>query len=250
MAGVRIRVADNGQGIRPAFLDHLFEPFRQQEGGTTRRHGGLGLGLAIVQRLVQAHGGTIRAESEGEGKGATFTVELPGLPTLPRSKHVSSDALELAAHSARLAGLTLLVVDDDQDGRELLARVLGDQGAVVLSASSAQAAIRVLEEFRPDVLLSDVAMPDMDGYGLMRRIRRLPASRGGRTRAIALTAYARPEDAEEAMRAGFQAHVSKPVHPSRLIAMIAELAGGGAMSTQPGLTRRPATLRSDRPRKQ
>jgi PAS domain S-box-containing protein len=246
--GVRIRVSDNGQGIRPEFLQHLFEPFRQQEGGTTRRHGGLGLGLAIVHRLVQAHGGSIRAESEGEGKGAIFTVELPGLPTLARAKRLPSDSGDFTGHSARLEGLTLLVVDDDQDGREMLAQVLGDQGAVVLSASSAQAAIRVLEEFRPDVLLSDVAMPEMDGYGLMRRIRKLPASRGGRTRAIALTAYARPEDAEQAMSAGFQAHVSKPVHPGRLITMIAELAANGAAPAPVAFPRRIAT-RSDRPRK-
>jgi signal transduction histidine kinase/DNA-binding response OmpR family regulator len=247
---VRIQVRDNGQGIRPEFLAHLFEPFRQQEGGTTRRHGGLGLGLAIVQRLVQAHGGTIRAESEGEGKGATFTLDLPSLPAAPRAKRLPGDATELASsHYARLEGLTLLVVDDDQDGRELLARVLGDQGAVVLSASSAQAAIRVLEEFRPDVLLSDVAMPEMDGYSLIRRIRRLPASRGGRTRAIALTAYARPEDAEQAMSAGFQAHVSKPVHPGRLIAMIAELASAEWVPPHVLVQKKAGAVRSDRPRK-
>lgn len=246
--GVRLRVHDDGQGIRPEFLAHLFEPFRQQEAGTTRRHGGLGLGLAIVQRLVQAHGGTIRAESEGEGKGATFTVDLPGLPSAARVKRLPGDGVE-AMHSARLEGLTLLVVDDDQDGRELLARVLGDQGAVVLSASSAQAAIRVLEEFRPDVLLSDVAMPEMDGYSLMRRIRRLPASRGGRTCAIALTAYARPEDAEQAMSSGFQAHVSKPVHPGRLISKIAELAGRTGQHAPGVAPRRAGGLRSDRPRK-
>jgi signal transduction histidine kinase/CheY-like chemotaxis protein len=242
-SGVRITIKDDGQGIRPEFLLHLFEPFRQQDGGTTRRHGGLGLGLAIVQRLVQAHGGTIRAESEGEGKGATFTVDLPSLPSSGRSRR-PREALDSTPHVARLEGLTVLVVDDDQDGRELLARVLGDQGAVVLSASSAQAAVRVLEEFRPDVLLSDIAMPEMDGYDLIRRIRRLPASRGGRTRAIALTACARPEDAEQAMSAGFQAHVSKPVHPGRLIAMIAELAGRSVLGHPPA-PRRAGTVRGD-----
>jgi signal transduction histidine kinase/CheY-like chemotaxis protein/putative methionine-R-sulfoxide reductase with GAF domain len=247
--GVRIRIRDDGQGIRPEFLAHLFEPFRQQEGGTTRRHGGLGLGLAIVQRLVQAHGGTIRAESEGEGMGAVFTVDLPSLPSPQPAKRPFGEGVDPAPNSSRLEGLTLLVVDDDQDGRELLARVLGDQGAVVLSASSAQAAIRVLEEFRPDVLLSDVAMPEMDGYGLIRRIRRLPASRGGRTRAIALTAYARPEDAEQAMSAGFQAHVSKPVHPGRLIAMIAELASGGSVPAPALVQKRIGANRSERPRK-
>ncbi|MGH7436455.1 MAG: ATP-binding protein, partial [Polyangiaceae bacterium] len=127
-SGVRIRVSDDGQGIRPEFLEHLFEPFRQQEGGTTRRHGGLGLGLAIVHRLVQAHGGTIRAESPGEGKGAVFTVELPGLPSPARAKRAPSDSADFTLHPARLDGLTLLVVDDDQDGREMLAQVLGDQG--------------------------------------------------------------------------------------------------------------------------
>jgi signal transduction histidine kinase/CheY-like chemotaxis protein len=247
--GLSVRVKDDGQGIRPAFLEHLFEPFRQQEGGTTRRHGGLGLGLAIVQRLVRAHGGTITAESEGEGKGSVFTVELPCRSSAPRPRLLRGEVGEAVPNCARLEGLTLLVVDDDQDGRELLARVLGDQGAVVLSASSAHAAIRVLEEFRPDVLLSDVAMPEMDGYGLIRRIRRLPASRGGRTRAIALTAYARPEDAEKAMRAGFQAHVSKPVHPGRLIGLIAELAGAGEPQHPIAAPKRAAQGRSERSRK-
>lgn len=232
---VVISVRDDGQGIRPEFLSHLFEPFRQQEGGTTRRHGGLGLGLAIVQRLVQAHGGKITARSEGEGRGATFSVELPSKSSVARPRRVPSHPDSTPPSPARIEGLTVLVVDDDHDGRELLARVLGDQGAVVLSASSAHAAIRVLEEFRPDIVVSDVAMPGMDGYALMRRIRRLPASRGGRTQAIALTAYARPEDAELALSAGFQAHISKPVHPGRLIELIVDRveASRGLVDAQP-----------------
>jgi signal transduction histidine kinase/DNA-binding response OmpR family regulator len=220
---VVITVRDNGQGIHRDFLAHIFEPFRQQEGGTTRRHGGLGLGLAIVQRLVHAHGGKIEAESEGEGCGATFRVELPSRPALPPSRRARVDTPS-GGVGPRLDGLTVLVVDDDVDARELLSKVLGDQGAVVLSASSAPAALKVLEELRPDVVLSDVAMPDMDGYGLMRKLRKLPASRGGRTHSIALTAYARPEDAEQAMNAGFDAYMSKPVHPGRLVTTIAELA--------------------------
>jgi signal transduction histidine kinase/DNA-binding response OmpR family regulator len=243
-----ITVRDDGQGISRDFLAHIFEPFRQQEGGTTRRHGGLGLGLAIVQRLVHAHGGKIRAESEGEGRGATFTVELPSRPVLPSGRRSRLDAPALAV-GARLDGLTILVVDDDVDGRELLAKVLGDQGAVVLSASSAPAALKVLEEFRPDLVLSDVAMPEMDGYGLMRKLRRLPASRGGRTHAIALTAYARPEDAERAIAAGFDAYMSKPVHPGRLVATIAELARAEADKPDNVAVLRPAAGRGERPRR-
>jgi CheY-like chemotaxis protein len=158
------------------------------------------------------------------------------------------DSADVGPPPARLEHLTVLVVDDDQDSRELLARVLGDQGAVVLSASSALTAIKVLEEFRPDVLVSDIAMPDADGYDLIRRIRRLSASRGGHTPAIALTAYARPEDAELAVSAGFQAHASKPVHPGRLIAMIAELAGASGAPVVKLRPRGPANRRSARRR--
>jgi CheY-like chemotaxis protein len=245
---VVITVRDNGQGISRDFLGHIFEPFRQQEGGTTRRHGGLGLGLAIVQRLVHAHGGTIKAESAGEGSGATFTVELPSRPALPASRRSRIDTPRPAA-GPRLDGLTVLVVDDDVDARELLAKVLGDQGAVVLSASSAPAALKVLEELRPDVVLSDVAMPEMDGYGLMRKMRRLPASRGGRTRSIALTAYARPEDAEQALSSGFDAYMSKPVHPGRLVTTIAELARSEDEKHDNVAVLRPAAGRGDRTRR-
>jgi signal transduction histidine kinase len=224
-----VRVADDGQGIDAEFLPHLFEPFRQADGSTTRRHGGLGLGLAIVKQLVDAHGGTITAGSEGEGRGASFTVELP-----VRAPPVAADEPGSGAQphlgpgtprDIRLDGVRLLIVDDDEDSRELIGLMLSGQGAEVSSAASAAEALRLLAERRPDVLLSDIGMPDVNGYSLIRRIRSLPGERGGRTPAIALTAYARAEDGERAFAAGFQAHVTKPVDPERLTAVVANLAG-------------------------
>jgi len=233
-----LTVRDDGQGIRPEFLPYLFEPFRQADGSTTRRHGGLGLGLAIVKQLVQAHGGQITAHSDGEGQGATFVVELPARApaTAERSPRGQRGSLPpAAAHDVRLDGVRVLVVDDDEDTRDLVGHMLSEQGAGVSFASSAEEAFGQLERSHPDVLLSDIGMPDVNGYSLIRRIRSLPAEHGGRTPAVALTAYARAEDGERAFSAGFQAHITKPVDPDQLAAVVANLAG---ISLDPASERR------------
>jgi signal transduction histidine kinase len=228
-SSVAIHISDDGQGIRAEFLPYLFEPFRQADGSTTRRHGGLGLGLAIVKQLVDAHQGTITAHSEGEGRGASFTVQLP-VHAVPDGGTRGPDA-KMAAPSRtapqdiRLDGVRVLVVDDDEDSRDLIGLMLTEQGATVSGATSAAEALGFFAKSLPDVLLSDIGMPDVNGYTLMRRIRSLPGDRGGRTPAIALTAYARAEDGERAFAAGFQAHLTKPVDPDRLTNLVASLAG-------------------------
>jgi signal transduction histidine kinase len=219
---VAVLVRDDGQGMKPELLPLVFEPFRQGDGSTTRRHGGLGLGLAIVKQLVEAHHGTIAVASDGEGRGSTFTLELPAAP-LPSAP--PEPARPLPGGDAPLDGIRVLVVDDDEDSRDLIACVLAEQGATVASASSADEAMRQLANGVPDVLLSDIGMPDVDGYSLLRRIRSMPVDRGGETPAIALTAYARAVDAERAFSAGFQAHVTKPIDHEVLTAVVADLAG-------------------------
>ena len=226
---VSIMVVDTGQGMDPQFLPFVFEPFRQADGSTTRRHGGLGLGLAIVRQLVQAHGGVARARSTGTGNGSTFEVELP---LQPIAAALPVEQLELEASTAfelsdlnriRLDGMKIMVVDDEEDARALLVEVLSERGAQVVSADSVAQALTQFEKFRPDVLVSDIGMPEADGYSLVRQLRRLPAREGGGTPAIALTAYARAEDVERAFEAGFQRHLAKPVDAERLISLIAGL---------------------------
>jgi PAS domain S-box-containing protein len=224
---LEVSVADNGQGIAPEFLPHVFERFRQADASTTRRHGGLGLGLSIVKSLVELHGGTIRARSPGEGKGSTFTIELPVMavhaPDLRHRGHArSASGINCEDHPS-LQGVTVLVVDDEPDARSLLERLLSDCGAKVLLASSSAEGLEILKTQKPDVILSDIGMPEHDGYQFIREVRGLPAERGGRTPAAALTAFARAEDRTRALRSGFQTHVAKPVEPMELTAVVASL---------------------------
>ncbi|HEX8291161.1 MAG TPA: ATP-binding protein [Pyrinomonadaceae bacterium] len=247
---VRVEVSDTGQGILPEFLPYAFDRFRQADMGTTRQHGGLGLGLAIVRHLVEAHGGSVHAYSAGEGQGATFTVDLPlpigGEPAAPRAEAPAAQAGGTASPGQPqappsagekaeevlppLAGLRVLAVDDDADTLEMLTLFLRRAGAEVASAGSAAAALETLERFRPDVLVADIGMPEVDGYELLRRVRALTPERGGLTPAIALTAYAGETDRVRALRSGFQAHLPKPVEPDDLIKAVTSLAGSAAPS--------------------
>jgi PAS domain S-box-containing protein len=231
---VEITVADTGAGIKPEFLPYVFDRFRQADSSTTRRYGGLGLGLAIVKNLVELHGGKVYARSPGEGKGSTFVIELPlsvvHVPDNDRGRehprHVdSTSAREPICDHDALVGVSVLVVDDEEDARNLIARVLQECKATVNVASSAEAAIELLQRERPMVLLSDIGMPGEDGYEFIRRVRLLPAANGGGTPAAALTAFARSEDRTRALRAGYQSHVAKPVEPSELVTVVASLAG-------------------------
>ena len=217
----QIRITDTGKGISSEFLPHIFEHFRQEDASITRKHGGLGLGLAIVNNLVAAHGGTISAQSPGEGQGATFTVRLPLVGVGPQT----ALAQESGGAEIDLAGIRVLLVDDELDTRELLAFILEEYGANVIAASSAEEFLELFACFKPDILVSDIGMPGMDGYALLRRVRSLPPQQGGRIPALALTAYARFEDRQQAVLAGFQGHISKPVDPSRLVTLLSELLG-------------------------
>jgi len=229
---VEVAVSDTGAGIAPEFLPHVFDRFRQADMGTTRRHGGLGLGLAIVRHLVELHGGKVLAESAGEGLGTTFKVSLP---ILTPSDAVGAAAGVLApshygageAPSAlpSLEGVKVLAVDDEPHGRALITEVLRRCGAEVVAVSSAREALEVLQAWRPHVLLSDIGMPGMDGYMLIRRVRELSEEQGGRTPAAALTAYAGAEDRARSLASGYQLHVAKPVEPVELAAVVASLAG-------------------------
>ena len=228
-AFVEVTVADTGLGITPEFLPHVFERFRQADGGTTRAHAGLGLGLSIVRQLVELHGGTITVASAGKGQGATFTVRLPVAETTttrpstpPRSqKQPSTVALE---RPQELQGLDILVVDDEPDSAEMASALLASCGAKVRIAFSAEEAFAELGRRAPDLLLSDIGMPVEDGFSLIARIRALPAAAGGDVPAVALTAYARGEDRTRALRAGFDSHVPKPLEPAELLAVLASLA--------------------------
>jgi PAS domain S-box-containing protein len=228
---VELSVADTGCGVKAEFMPHLFERFRQGDNPTTRHHGGLGLGLSIVKSLVELHGGSVTATSAGENQGTTVTVVLPLTvvyqPDDDERAHPTSSLPPEPTDfvSMELHDLTVLVVDDQPDARELILRVLEDCSARVFTAASAEEAVPLVESRRPDVLITDIGMPGADGYELLRRVRDLGASRGGRVPAIALTAFARSEDRTRALRAGFMVHVSKPVDPSELVATVAAVAG-------------------------
>ena len=221
-----ITVTDTGAGIPPDFLPHVFERFRQADVGSTRRFGGLGLGLAIVKHLVEMHGGTIEALSAGEGKGATFRVQLPLSAEDGRAERASGGAgdVEELACPPQLSGLRVLLVEDEVDVRELVAALLQRCGARVVEAASTAEALEALRRERPDVLISDIGMPGEDGYALIRKVRALPPEEGGRVLAVAMTAYARREDRTRALLAGFQMHVPKPIEPGELLATLASLA--------------------------
>ncbi|MGF1602953.1 MAG: ATP-binding protein [Thermosynechococcaceae cyanobacterium] len=215
-----ISVRDTGKGIPPEFLPYVFDRFRQEDSATTRQFGGLGLGLAIVRTLVELHGGTVHVESPGEGQGATFTVALPLMPHPPETRSEPT----LSKPSLDLSGLQVVVVDDETDTRDCLTFLLEQAGASVKSFAAAQAAFKALLQTQPDILISDIGMPDMDGYMLMQKIRALPAEQGGQIPAIALTAYASEIDYQRSIAVGFQQHIKKPVEPNALIGAIVTLA--------------------------
>ncbi len=227
---IQITVADTGIGIKPELTSQVFQRFHQVDASTTRKHGGLGLGLAIVKHLVELHGGAVGAESAGEGRGATFTVRLP-ITVVHRKvdegqrRHPMATTAPPPYKAMNLAGLKLVVVDDEPDGRNLIRRLLEECGAEVSTADSAAEAILLIERDRPDILVSDIGMPGMDGYELLQRVRSLGPARGGMVPAVALTAFARSEDRTRALRSGYLVHVSKPVEPAEFIATIASIAG-------------------------
>lgn len=226
---VRIAVRDQGKGINARFLPHVFDAFSQEDARTTRRHGGLGLGLSIVRHLVEAHGGKIEAESRGEGCGARFVVEVPRggkraeALAVKRQSPVPPPPASLPSSPGTIEGMCVLVLDDDKDARELIAEVLGANGATVTEAESADDAWRTVADRRPDAIVSDIGMPGVDGYMFLRKVRELPAERGGQIPAIALTAYGSPADRSRALLSGFQRHLAKPVEPAVLVRELASL---------------------------
>ncbi|HZG54448.1 MAG TPA: ATP-binding protein [Pyrinomonadaceae bacterium] len=231
---VEIIVSDSGKGISAEFLPHVFDRFRQADGTSTRKQGGLGLGLSIVRQLVELHGGTVSVESGGEGQGATFVVQLPQMiarrqedaeaPLLRRHPTAGGEAVSFDCPPS-LKGLRVLVVDDEPDTRLLLRTVLERCGSEVTTAGSAEEALAAFAKSKPDILISDIGMPREDGYEFIVKLRAAEAVSGGRVPAIALTAYARVEDRVRALNAGFQVHVPKPIEPIELLAVVASLAG-------------------------
>jgi signal transduction histidine kinase/ActR/RegA family two-component response regulator len=217
----QIQVIDDGEGIDPDFLPHIFDRFRQADGAKSRAHGGLGLGLAIVRELVQAHGGTAVAESQGKGRGSTFTVTLPIPAVIP--SHIEAAHLQPGrAEEPSVSGLRVLVVDDDADARELVAMTLQSRGAVIEFASSAAEALDSVSRQKPDVMIADIGMPQEDGYELIRKLRAVEGEQSGkRLSAIALTAYASAADRDQALAAGYDVHLAKPVGPGDLTHAVA-----------------------------
>jgi CheY-like chemotaxis protein len=231
-SSVVIVVSDTGEGIGVEFLPYIFDRFRQAESTTKRQHNGLGLGLAIVRHLVEAHGGTISASSEGRGKGATFTVTFP-LLAVHRNGTDGEHAFYRAgsattAPAAILEGMRVLVIDDEEDARELLTIALTQSGAEVRTAATVRAALEILEHWKPNVMVSDIGMPGQDGYDFIRTVRALELERGGTIPALALTGYASAEDAARARLAGYETHMAKPVAPSDLVVAVASLAAKGS----------------------
>jgi CheY-like chemotaxis protein len=229
---VRLIVSDTGRGIEPEFLPAIFDRFSQKDMSRSRRHGGLGLGLALVKQLVEMHGGTIEAASEGAGQGATFTVTLPinesqvasHPPQTPAIAETGDGPAALPLEDLpRLDGLRALVVDDQEDAREMIAEALGERGAAVTVAASGREALEMLEGSAFDAIVCDIAMPEMDGYELIRRLRTMETARGRRLPAIALTALTHREDRLRALSAGFQAHVAKPVKLDELVAIFSSI---------------------------
>lgn len=227
---IEINITDSGIGIKAEFVPHLFERFQQGDLSTTKAFGGLGLGLSIVKHLVELHGGTVKASSAGEDQGATFAIHLPltavrRVSTEERLHPQAAPPAMVAFEHVDLSGIKVLVVDDEQDARDLIKRLLSDCSALVLTAGSAGEAMGVIELERPHILVSDIGMPDIDGYELLRMVRARETRDGSRLPAIALTAFARAEDRIRALRAGFVAHVAKPVEPSELLATVAAFCG-------------------------
>ena len=243
-ANAAISVKDNGKGINKEFLPYVFERFQQADGSLTRKYGGLGLGLAIARHLTELHGGTIEVESAGENQGSVFTVKLPLLSEWS-SERLIGEVVRLppavvpeetrSESSATLKGLRILVVDDEPGSRELLLTLLTHSGAEVVTGSSASQALTELTRFKPDVLISDIEMPEQDGYSLIRQLRLLEDDLGQRIRAVALTAHARTQDRLQALAAGFDTHVSKPVEPHELVAVVASLARGRTKAKGTGM---------------
>jgi PAS domain S-box-containing protein len=228
----RLTVRDTGDGISAEFLPYVFDRFRQAEGSISRKQGGLGLGLAVARHLVELHGGTIRAESEGLGKGSLFTVDLPMTlerrdPARAEERKREVDRRRTRKGVVRLDGVHVLLVEDDDDSRKLLQTMLRRYGARVTSTKSAAEALEVFQGELPDVMISDIGMPDQDGYELVRRLRSLPVEKGGATPAIALTGYASRKDRERALGSGYQKHMAKPIEQAELIAAIGALVGRG-----------------------
>jgi CheY-like chemotaxis protein/anti-sigma regulatory factor (Ser/Thr protein kinase) len=225
-SNIEIVVADSGIGIRPAFLGHVFERFRQADASTTRRYSGLGLGLSIVKQLVELHGGTVQAHSAGDNQGATFTVRLPLTAVhRPHPVHPATPSLRPADYRvADLSGLRVLVVDDEADARNLVQQLLEECGAQIFTAAGVEQALTLIHREQLDLLVSDIGMPGADGYEMLERIRALEDPALASLPAIALTAFARSEDRTRALRSGFLLHLSKPVEPAELIATVASAA--------------------------
>ena len=221
----RVTVKDTGQGIEPEFLPRVFDRFRQADSSTTRSFGGLGLGLAIVRHLVELHGGTVSAQSDGVNKGATFAATFPLLADRNEPVAVAQSGEMSALEFRSLDGLRVLLVDDEPEAREIISTVIERTGAEVTTCTTATEALAKLAEWRPDVILSDIAMPDEDGYSFIGKVRSLPRDKGGETPAAALTAYARDVDRRQALAAGYQMHIAKPIGASQLVYMVARLAG-------------------------